>query len=385
MDAFFAAVEQRDHPEWRGWPVIVGSAPDKRGVVATCSYEARKFGIRSAMPSSEAYRRCPEAIFVRPDMKRYQDASLRVFSIFERYTPKIEPLSIDEAFLDVSGVLRLYGPPDDIAVQIRSDIKRDVGLNASIGIAHNKFLAKLGSEKAKPDGIFIIPEDQDKITEYLAALDVGEIWGVGSVNRQRLVSAGYFKVADIQRGSPEKLCNLMGERFAEHLLSLAFGRDDREVERAVAEKSISKERTFNEDVSDPGILRAVLQDLCDEVGTRLRAQGFLANTGRIKIRWSGFKTITRQRTFESAVCDDFSIRELALDLFERESLISPVRLIGIGVSSLTRRVEEQMVLFDEGGKKRKKRESLSRTVDIIRDKLGSDAIGRASRIFTDEE
>ena len=385
MDAFFAAVEQRDNPQFRGKPVVVGSSPDRRGVVSTCSYEARKFGIHSAMPSREAYRRCPDAIFVRPDMSRYQDASRRIFSVFERYSPKIEPLSIDEAFLDVTGVLRLYGPALDIAIKLRREIKEEVGLAASIGIAHNKFLAKLGSEKAKPDGLFIMPEDEKKIVEYLAGLDVGEIWGVGSVTRKTLVGAGYFKVADLQRCNPDKLISLLGERFAEHLLSLAFGRDCREVEVAVAEKSISKETTFNEDVCDPEILRAALRDLCDEVGSRLRAQGFLATTGRIKIRWSSFRTITRQSQFETAICDDFSIRDLALELFERESLIAPVRLIGIGVTGLTKSANEQMLLFDEGGQKRKKRESLSRTVDIIRDKLGRDAIKRGSSTFNDDK
>ena len=378
MDAFFAAVEQRDNPRLRNKPVIVGSPPDRRGVVATCSYEARKFGVHSAMPSSEAYRRCPHAIFVRPDMQRYQDASQRVFSIFERYSPVIEPLSIDEAFLDVSGVLRLHGPARDIAVSIRSDIKTEVGLNASIGIAGNKFLAKLGSEKAKPDGLFVMPEKEQEIIDYLAALKVGELWGVGRVSREILISAGYFKVGDIQHCNPSKLSELVGQRFADHLINLAFGRDDREVEVAVAEKSISKETTFNEDVRDRETLMSVLQDLCDEVGSRLRAQGYLATVCRIKIRWSGFRTITRQRQFETPVCDDFSIRELALDLFENESLIAPVRLIGIGVAGLTRNAEEQMLLFDEGGKLRKKREILSRTVDIIRDKLGDDAIKRGS-------
>ncbi len=378
MDAFFAAVEQRERPELRGKPVIVGAPPDKRGVVATCSYEARKFGIHSAMPSCEAYRRCPDAIFVHPEMSRYQDASRRVFSIFERYSPKIEPLSIDEAFLDVTGVLRLYGPAHDIAVKLRREIKEEVGLTASIGIAHNKFLAKLGSEKAKPDGLFVMPEKEQEIVDYLATLNVGELWGVGRVSSQTLISAGYFKVADLQNCNPEKLAGVVGRRFAEYLLDLAFGRDYRDVKVAVAEKSISKETTFNEDIRDRETLKSVLQDLCDEVGSRLRAQGFLATVCRIKIRWSSFRTITRQRQFDTAICDDFSIRELALELFENESLIAPVRLIGIGVAGLTHSVEEQMLLFDESGKQRKKREILSRTVDIIRSKLGDDVIKRGS-------
>ncbi len=379
MDAFFAAVEQRDNPQLRGKPVIVGAPPDRRGVVATCSYEARKFGIHSAMPSGEACKRCPEAIFIHPDMKRYQDASQRIFQILERFSPLIEPLSIDEAFLDLSGVLRLHGPAYDIATRMRRDIKEEIGLTASIGIAGNKFLAKLGSKKAKPDGIFVMPESEQAIIAYLATLDVDELWGVGHVSRQTLNSAGYFKVADIQSCAPDVLAEVVGRRFANHLLALAHGQDDRAVEVAVAEKSISKERTFNEDIRDRETLKSVLQDLCDEVGSRLRAQGFLATVCRIKIRWTGFKTITRQQQFENAVFDDFSIRELAIKLFENETLIAPVRLIGVGVTGLTHCVEEQMLLFDEGGELRKKHEILSRTVDMIRGKLGDNAIQRGSK------
>ncbi|MDA3927238.1 MAG: DNA polymerase IV [Kiritimatiellae bacterium] len=379
MDAFFAAVEQRDHPEWRGKPVIVGSAPNKRGVVCTCSYEARKFGLHSAMPSCTAGARCPQGIFVRPDMARYKEASGQVFSIFHRYTPMVEPISIDEAFLDITGVLRLLGSPQEIAVKIRADIKKEVGLNASVGIASNKFMAKIGSEKAKPDGIFEVPDSEPETINFLGRLNVGELWGVGSVSRKKLESAGFFKVSDIQAANPDQLIYLFGERFADHLINLSYGRDFREVEKAAPEKSISKEHTFMEDVSDRNQLSASLKDLCDEVGSRLRAQGYLASVCRIKLRWSDFTTITRQCKFETAVCDDFSIREKALNLFNKETIRASVRLIGVGVSSLTQTSVEQLSLFDNGYLTRKKHESLSRTVDIIRDKLGRDAIMRGSR------
>ena len=380
MDAFYAAVEQRDNPALRGRPVIVGAPPDKRGVVATCSYEARRFGVRSAMPSSEAYRRCPAAVFVPPDMHRYQVASEQVFSIFERYTPVIEPLSIDEAFLDVSGVLRLHGPPAAIADSIRSDIKREVGLNASIGAAANKFLAKLASEKAKPDGVFIMADATDEIIRFLGALNVRELWGVGKVTCQILERAGLFKVADIQACERKRLVSVVGERFAEHLANLSAGRDFRAVETGTEEKSISKETTFNEDVASREALSAVLLNLCDEVGMRLRKQEYLARLCRIKLRWSDFRTITRQQHFPVAICDDFSIRETAQELFSREDIVAPVRLIGIGVAGLVREEEEQLLLFDEGEQERRKREKVSRTVDRIRDTLGEEAIKRGSRI-----
>lgn len=379
MDAFFAAVEQRDHPEWRGKPVIVGSAPDQRGVVSTCSYEARKYGVRSAMPSREAWQRCPDGIFVRPDMSRYQKASDQVFSIFRRYTPLVEPLSVDEAFLDISGVLRLFGTPLEIATKIRAEIKAEAGLNASIGIAANKFLAKLGCEKAKPDNIFVMPEGDQEITEFLGKLPVGELWGVGGVTRRKLEQAGFFKVADLQRANPDHLIHLLGENFAAHLLSLAFGRDVREVESAVAEKSISREHTFLEDVQEHEVLAGVLKDLCDDVGSRLRAQGYMASVGRIKIRWSDFTTITRQAQFKSAVYDDFSIRDLAMKLFNNVTISEPVRLIGVGVTNLTTSRVEQLSLFGNDGKTREKHECLSRTVDMIRDKLGKNSIKRGSQ------
>ncbi len=379
MDAFFAAVEQRDHPEWRGKAVIVGSAPDQRGVVSTCSYEARKFGVRSAMPSREAWQRCPQGIFVRPDMSRYQRASDQIFSIFSRFTPFVEPVSVDEAFLDISGVLRLFGTPQEIAAKIRADIKREVGLNASIGIASNKFLAKLGSEKAKPDGVFVMPASEAETIRFLEKLPVGELWGVGSVIRQKLEQSGFIKVRDLQLANPDHLIHLLGAHFAEHLLNLAFGRDCREVETATPEKSISREHTFPEDVLERDVICAALKDLCDDVGSRLRAQGFLASVGRIKIRWSDFTTITRQAQFPTAIYDDFSIRELALRLFDSVTVAKPVRLIGVGVSGLARNRVEQLTLFDNAGSQaRQKHETLSRTVDTIRDKLGSGAIQRGS-------
>ena len=378
MDAFFAAVEQRDHPEWRGKPVIVGAPPDKRGVVSTCSYEARAFGVRSAMPSREAYRRCPHGIFVRGDMPRYVEASRRVFTIFERYSPLVEGVSIDEAFIDVSGARALFGDAQTIAEKIRADVRSEVGLAASVGVAHNKFLAKLSSERAKPDGLFVMPREPEAVTAFLGTLKVGALWGVGKVTEEALERAGFRMVADIQRAEPAYIRRLLGESMAAHLLALAFGEDSREVETEYEEKSISREHTFAEDCNDREVVREMLKELADEVGRRVRAHGRYTTVGRLKLRWSDFRTITRQAPFESAVCDDFSLRALALRLFDTERLVQPVRLVGFGVGGFTDSRSEQLSLFDTAPDAREKREKLCRAVDALREKLGDDVLVRKS-------
>ncbi|MBP5320561.1 MAG: DNA polymerase IV, partial [Kiritimatiellae bacterium] len=230
MDAFFASVEQRDHPEWRGKPVIVGADPHQRGVVSTCSYEARKFGVHSAMPSREAYRRCPQGIFVPGRMSRYREASDQVFAIFERFSPVIEPVSIDEAFIDVSGAMRLFGDAVSIARQIRQAIREEVHLTASIGVATNKFLAKLGSEAAKPDGLFVVPEEETARLAWLGKLPIGTLWGVGKTLEATLLRYGYRTVEEIRNAPPATLRKILGDHAAESLLALSRGEDHRQVE-----------------------------------------------------------------------------------------------------------------------------------------------------------
>jgi len=378
MDAFFASVEQRDHPEWRGQPVIVGAPPDQRGVVSTCSYEARVFGVHSAMPSREAYRRCPQGIFVHGDMARYEAASQQVFSIFERFSPLIEPVSIDEAFVDVTGAGALFGDGRAIAEKIRAAIREEVGLTASVGVAHNKFLAKLASEKAKPDGLFVVPAEHDALVQFLAGQKVGALWGVGKVTGETLERAGFRLVADIQKADPAYLRRLLGESLAAHLLALACGEDDRGVETEFEEKSLSREYTFLEDCRDREAVREVLKGLADEVGRRVRARGRYATVGRLKLRWADFRTITRQAPFEAASCDDFTFRAMALKLFDAEPLVQPVRLIGFGVSGFRDGRSEQLSFFDDSPAAREKRERLCRAVDALRDKLGDKALGRLS-------
>ena len=378
MDAFFAAVEQRDHPEWRGKPVIVGAPPDQRGVVSTCSYEARVFGVHSAMPSREAYRRCPQGIFVPPNMTRYDEASRQVFAIFERFSPLIEPISIDEAFIDVTGAGLLFGDGRAIAEKIRAAIHEEVRLTASIGVAHNKFLAKMASEKAKPDGLFLVPDGLDAVVRFLAAHKVGALWGVGKVTDEALGRAGFRTVADIQMADPAYLARAVGESLAVHLRALAFGEDARDVETGFEEKSLSREHTFLEDCKVRETVREVLKGLADEVGQRVRAHGRYAAVGRLKLRWADFRTITRQAAFETAACDDFSFRAMALRLFDAEKLVQPVRLVGFGVSGFCAGRSEQLSLFDAEPAAREKRERLCRTVDALREKLGDQAPGRVS-------
>jgi DNA polymerase IV len=380
MDAFFAAVEQHDHPEYRGKPVVVGAPPDKRGVVSAASYEAREFGIHSAMPSREAYRRCPKAVFLPVNGKRYHEVSRHVFRIFERFTPLVEPLSIDEAFLDVSGVHRLFGTGPEIAETIRGTIRDETGLTASVGVAHNKFLAKLASDLDKPDGLTVVPRAHREILLFLASLPVERIWGVGRMTRTLLHDHGIRTIGELQTVPERRLAGIVGKHGARHLQRLALGEDARELELTRVEKSISKEHTFGVDCSCGETLESVLLDLVDEVGSRLRGAGKYASLIRLKLRWQGFDTITRQRRLEQPCCDDFALREAALALFREQERSRPVRLIGFGVSKLCDRRAEQLTLFASESEKRDRKERLSRTVDRIRSRYGDDSIERASGI-----
>lgn len=376
MDAFFASVEQHDNPALRGKPVVVGSPADQRGVVAAASYEARKFGVHSAMPSREAARRCPEAIFVPPNGKRYSQVSQQIFGIFERFTPLVEPLSVDEAFLDVTGSEKLFGSGIEIAEQIRAAIKTETGLTASVGIAPNKFLAKLASDMDKPDGVTVVPVEPEAIAAFLAPLPVGRIWGVGAVTQKHLEGAGIRTVGDLQRIPKSTLARFVGEHTADHLQRLARGEDAREIVTEHEEKSISKEYTFPKDVMDVKVLEGVLLSLVDEVGTRLRAKERYAGVIRLKLRWQGFRTITRQRQLRPPCCDAFSLRQAVMAIFNAETIDQPVRLIGVGVSGLCDRPAEQLGLFDDSVRTREKREHLSRSVDDLQEKFGRDAVGR---------
>lgn len=378
MDAFFASVEQHDHPELRGKPVVVGAPPDKRGVISAASYEAREYGIHSAMASREAYKRCPDAVFMPVNMNRYIEVSQVVQSIFTEFTPFVEPLSIDEAFLDVTGSFRLFGDGAEIAQKVKDKIKDDTGLNASVGVAHNKFLAKLASDLDKPDGLTIVPSKRGEVMAFLAPLSVNRIWGVGKVTGASLADAGITTIGELQKISETELGNIIGKHSARHLQRLAMGEDERELEMGRDEKSISKEHTFEFDCQSREELKFVLAELVDHVGSSLRKSGKFAKQARIKIRWQGFRTITRQRLFENPVCDDFSLRKMANEILDNEELIKPVRLIGFGVGKLVDSAPRQLSLFGDENIVNDKKERLSRTVDAIRDNLGIESIRRGS-------
>ena len=378
MDAFYAAIEQRDHPEYRGRPLVVGAPPDQRGVVATASYEARAYGIHSAMPSRDAGRLCPRAIFVPPDMPRYEMVSAQVFSIFGRYTPFVEGLSIDEAFLDVTGSQRLYGAGEEIARRIKTDILAELALTCSVGVAPNKFLAKLGSEYRKPDGLFVVPFEKKAIVAFLRPLPVTRLWGVGKVTRQAFDRAALYTLGDIQDAPPALLQGVVGPHAAAHLRSLSFGDDPREIELDVREKTLSREHTYLHDERSRAILDDTLFELVEDVARRLRADGRLATGARLKIRWKDFETFTRQRPFPCPTRVEDDLHSIARDLFGGIALEQPVRLIGFGVTGLTERAAaRQLDLFGSTIETHAKKETLDRTLDQIRKTHGSSSIRRA--------
>lgn len=382
MDAFFAAIEQHDRPELRGKPVIVGSPPDRRGVVSTCSYEARKFGVHSAMPSRTAGRLCPDGIFLPVRMERYREVSRQIMAVFECFTPHIQPLSCDEAFLDVTGAQRLFGSGPEIAQKIKDAVCEETGLTCSVGVAPNLFLAKIASDLDKPDGLTVVPFSEKEILAFLAPMPIQRMWGAGKKTQAILKKYNLHTFGDLQQVDPEKLAEWIGPTAATAFYRRALGRDERYVETDTEEKSISNEITFSEDRDNPAEVEAVLLDLADKVGGRLRKAGFYASTAQIKIRWRGFSTITRQQRIDPPCCDDFTLRESAQELLQKEGVHSPVRLIGFGVSGLrTTPDTPQMDLFQSPGSKQSgKREALSRAADAVREKFGFKSLRRGSSL-----
>ena len=390
MDAFFASVELLHHPEWRGQPVIVGSGPHERGVVSTCSYEARKFGVHSAMPSRTAYEKCPHAIFVRPHMELYEEVSAKAFEVFGHYTPYVEGVSIDEAFLDISGTLHLYRggetpPPHKhdstrggavsaaqvLGDALRKEIREVCGVTCSVGIAPNRLLAKIGSEQHKPDGLTMMPFEPDQIAEFLKSKPIGILWGIGKHSEELLRPYNITVCGDLQRLPVTQLATILGSKdAAESLHDYAFGRSDDTVYwQPEEEKSVSREHTFDEDESDRRKVRAKLIELVGEVGRRFRTEERWARTARIKIRDYAFNTITRQTSFDVPARDDISFREKALELFDRET-IGSVRLIGFGVTNIqdTPDAGGPSLFPSPEDERRQKRERLSAALDHLRDR-----------------
>ncbi|MGE5508096.1 MAG: DNA polymerase IV [Chitinophagales bacterium] len=334
MDAFFAAVEALDHPEWRGKPLIVGGPKDsRRGVVSTCSYEARRFGVHSAMPLAEAARRCPQAIFVPGRHARYAEVAAVIREVFLEFTPVVEPVSIDEAFLDLTGAEHLHPSLSALGQAIKARLKEATGgLTASVGLAPNKFLAKIASDLRKPDGLVLVtPETVD---ELLLPLPVGRVWGVGPKTEAELARHGIRTVAQLRQAPLEWLTQRFG-KGGPLLWQLARGIDDRPVSPGGPAKSLGHEETFGEDLSDPQQLRKVFVELAGEVGRRLRRHGFEARTVTIKCRYADFTTFTRSHTLETPFSDDDTLLEEALKLWEKAEKKQAFRLLGLYVSSFS--------------------------------------------------
>jgi DNA polymerase-4 len=326
MDAFFASVEVRRRPELRGQPVIVGGST--RGVVAAASYEARRFGVRSAMPMGQALRLCRHAVVLPPDRAAYSEASGEVMAILRDVTPLVEPLSLDEAFLDVSGALRLLGPPLGIARAIRARVAAELSLTCSVGIASTKFVAKLASARCKPDGLLLVPVAQT--LEFLHPLPVTVLWGVGARTAEPLHRLGVRTIGDLSDIPISTLRRAVGVAVADHLHALAHGHDPREVETDDVEKSISADRTTAVDLVDEAAISRELLGLSVEVGQRLRSRGWVAKTVGIKIRFADFRTVTRARTVADWVDSTAELHDIALELYRSLHLDRPrIRLVGV--------------------------------------------------------
>ena len=377
MDAFYAAVEVRDDPSLRGRPVVVGGSGG-RGVVASASYEARRFGVHSAMPMAQAVRRCPGAVVVAPRFDVYRDVSADLGAIFRSVTPLVEPLALDEAFLDVGGSVRLLGPPEVVAALLRQRIADELGLPASVGIAPNKFLAKLCSKMAKPDGIRHLRLAE--VDAFLAALPVGEVWGVGQRTAERLSAAGIGRVGDLRMIDERALARLVGGAGAGRLRALAVGVDDRTVEADVDAKGISAEQTFPVDLVTAADAHRALLELAEKVGRRLRSGGVRARTVTVKVRDASFATRTRSRTLAVATSQSSELYPVAVELLATAwTPPAPIRLLGVGGAGLVAGdAGRQLDLLDGA-----RWETAEQVADRIRAQFGEAALTRGALLGGD--
>ena len=379
MDAFYASIEQLDHPEYKGKAVIVGADPkggQGRGVVAACSYEARTFAVRSALPISRAWKLCPEGVYVRPRMKRYVEVSAHVMEVSRRYTDLVEPVSIDEAFLDITGSAALLGRPEQIALSIKKEIHQTTGLTASVGLAPNKFLAKIASDLRKPDGLVVVQEKD--IQEFLHGLPISRLWGVGPKTEQRLREMGFHTIGQLTAASRESLIRSLGS-LGEHLFHLSRGKDNRPVVPNWEAKSIGSETTFDVDTDDRELLLRTILELSDHVAERLRKDGYRARKVTLKLRYSSFSTHTKQQSLDKRIQTGEELAQIARALFSQFPLTQKIRLIGVSAGHLHRDGEdpEQLPLFAYCNGK----EKLSHTVDEIKQRFGTDALRRGSQLL----
>ncbi|HEG43410.1 MAG TPA: DNA polymerase IV [Phycisphaerales bacterium] len=375
MDAFFTSVEVLDDPALAGKPVIVGGKATSRGVVAAASYAVRKFGVHSAMPMSRAIRLCPDAVIIAPRMKRYAEISKLIHEVFARYTPIIEPISLDEAFLDVTASIGIWPSAREIGREIKAAIKDEIALTASVGIAENKFLAKLASDLDKPDGFVVITKDNAQ--QILDPLPIRRIWTVGKVTEQKLNGVGIKTIKQLRGVEFDTLKNLVGNATAENIYYLARGIDNRPVTCPTQAKSMSAEYTFATDTFDEDKLLAVLFDQVEEVATRLRRQSLCAKTITLKLRYGDFKTITRSHSLSEPAETSDALWNSAKDIFIKwKSSIraGKLRLIGFGASNLSPAGKGQKLLFSDDSTEKQKH--IDEAMDRIKRKYGNDTIGR---------
>jgi len=377
MDAFYASVEERDRPELAGHPVIVGGTPERRGVVSAANYAARRYGVHSAMPAATARRLCPHGVFLAPRIDRYAEVSRRIRDVFERFTPLVEPLSLDEAFLDVTGSERLFGPAPEIGRQIKQAVREETGLVVSVGVAPNKFLAKIASDLEKPDGFVVV--EPGRVAKFLDPLPVERLWGVGKQASRVFQRLGIRTIGQLRQRPIETLKSRFGAQ-GEHLWQLAHGIDDRRVVPEREAKSISHETTFERDVGDLEVLRAWLVDLVEQVGWRLRRYGLRGRTVHLKVRFADFATITRSHTLPEPTDVTHELWQAADALLCHRLPAGhlPVRLLGMGVGGLDDTGSVQGILFDRD--ERKKQEGLDAAADRIRERFGSSALRRAASL-----
>jgi DNA polymerase-4 len=382
LDAFYASVEQLADPSLRGKPVIVGGL-GPRGVVCAASYEARPFGVQSAMPMARARRACPHAVFLAPRFEAYGEASAQVMAILREVTPLVEPIALDEAFLDVGRARRLHGTGEEIAVELRRRIRADTGLVASVGVATTKMLAKLASDLAKPDGILVVEPGTE--LDVLHPLDVGRLWGVGPATRRRLDRLGVHTVGELAELPVETLVNALGKAHGTHLHELAWNRDARAVDPHRELKSIGHEETFPRDVHDRALLEKEARRMAEKVGERLRRAGRSGRTVQLKLRYADFRTITRSRTLPEATDTAGEIGAVAIELLRAVDLGDGIRLLGVTAQQLEEAIAIQTRLdldvepgADREEDARARRRAVEVSVDEVRERFGTGAVQPAA-------
>ena len=377
MDAFFASVEVRRRPELRGRPVIVGGT-GPRGVVSAASYQAREYGVHSAMPTARARRLCPHGVYLPPDFTAYGEASRAVMAIFRNVTPLVEPLSLDEAFLDVAGCRRRLGSAGQVARLIRQRVSDEQDLTASVGVAPSKFVAKLASAQAKPDGLMVVPLEQ--VLDFLHPLPVSALWGVGERTAEVLLRQGLRTVGDIARSPAPSLRHALGTAAGEHVYELAWGRDPRQVTPESVDKSVGAETTFDIDVADPAVVRRTMLALSDKVAARLRRAGLVGRTVVIKVRFADFRTVTRSRTLASPTDVTHEVYDTAWALYEALRPGERIRLIGVRTENLL--PVGQASLQPQLGEREQGWREADHAADAARARFGSAAVRPASLLGT---